>query len=194
MTILFYKFPVPTQVFHISKHSFAIVNLKPIVPGHVLVIPFRRVPRLSDLLEHESIDFFQTVQRVQKFIEKIYCSDGLNFGIQDGLAAGQSVPHVHCHIIPRYLQDGWGDGVYEALENNEGMMRNEWWKRGCKPMGIQNDEDRKPRSMEVMERETEWLKKEMKSWLKEAGGWKDEYDVDLEANLSSIKQEEEEEE
>lgn len=185
MGIKFYKFPVTSQIFHITKHTFALVNLKPIVPGHVLVVPLRRVPRLSDLPAQESIDFFQTVQRVQKFIAKIYCSDGLNFGIQDGVAAGQSVPHVHCHIIPRYLKDGWGDGIYEALESNEGMMKRDymanegWWKDACEGMNVENDEDRKPRTMEAMEQETAWLKTEMEKWLQEQGEWVEEYGVDL---------------
>jgi bis(5'-adenosyl)-triphosphatase len=183
MTINFYKFPVTTQVFHVTKHTFALVNLKPIVPGHVLIVPFRQVSRLNELPDFESIDFFQTVQRVQKFIQHIYCCDGLNFGIQDGIAAGQSVPHVHCHIVPRFLKDGWGDGIYEALENNEGMMKKDfmckegWWKDVGKDMNIENDEDRKPRSMEVMKRETEWLKKELKEWLIKNNEWKEEYEV-----------------
>lgn len=185
MVLYFYKFPITTQVFHITKHSFALVNLKPIVPGHVLVIPLRRVPRLSDLPTEESIDFFQTVQRVQKFIQKIYCSDAINLGIQDGIAAGQSVPHVHCHIIPRYMNDGWGDGIYTALESNEGMLKKDfmmkegWWKDVCQSMNIQNDEDRKPRTMQVMENEAQWLNKEMVNWLKENNEWLEEFGIDL---------------
>lgn len=184
MPIYFYKFPVTTQVFHISKYSFALVNLKPIVPGHVLVVPLRKVPRLSDLPDIESIDFFQTVQRVQKFISKIYCADAINFGIQDGVASGQSVPHVHCHIIPRYFKDGWGDGIYTALETNEGMMKkdfmmkNGWWKETCQSMNVENDEDRKPRTMEIMEKEADWLRKEMNDWLKKNNDWNNEFGVD----------------
>lgn len=184
MPLFFHKFPITSQVFHISKHSYALVNLKPIVSGHVLVVPLRRVPRLSDLPESESIDFFQTVQRVQKFISHIYCSDSINLGIQDGLAAGQSVPHVHCHIIPRYLKDGWGDGIYTALEESEGMMkkdfmiRNGWWKDVCQGMNVENDDERRPRTMGAMEKEADWLRKEMNQWMKNTGEWKQEFDID----------------
>lgn len=178
MTLQFYKFPVNKQVFHISKHTFAIVNLKPIVPGHVLVIPVRRVARLGELPDCESVDFFRTVQRVEKFVSQLYSADGLNLGIQDGIAAGQSVPHVHCHIIPRYLQDGWGDGVYAALESCEGLLQNEWWKQACKPIGETASEERRVRTMDEMEREASWLKKEMKEWLHGKGEWLQEYDVD----------------
>ncbi|AWU75954.1 uncharacterized protein C5L36_0B11850 [Pichia kudriavzevii] len=174
--IKFYKFPVTTQVFHVSKYSFALVNLKPIVPGHVLVVPFRQVPTLEELPEIESIDFFQTVLRVEKFIKKVYTSDALNVAIQDGVAAGQSVPHVHCHLIPRYLKDGWGDGIYQVLEENEGLMRGKWWLQVCEAMQVAKDEERKERTMEVMEKEAEWLKGKMKEWLLESGQWKNEYD------------------
>lgn len=174
--IKFYKFPVTTQVFHVSKHSFALVNLKPIVPGHVLVVPFRQVPTLEELPEIESIDFFQTVLRVEKFIKKVYTSDALNVAIQDGVAAGQSVPHVHCHLIPRYLKDGWGDGIYQVLEENEGLMRGKWWLQVCEAMQVAKDEERKERTMEVMEKEAEWLKGKMKEWLLESGQWKNEYE------------------
>ncbi|TID21040.1 hypothetical protein CANINC_003535 [Pichia inconspicua] len=187
MSLKFYKFPVNKQVFHISKYTFAIVNLKPIVAGHVLVIPFRRVAKLAELPDVESVDFFRTVQRVEKFVTHLYFADGLNLGIQDGLAAGQSIPHVHCHIIPRYLKDGWGDGVYEALESSEGLLQNEWWKRVCKPLGETADEERRVRTMEEMEREASWLKKEMMEWLQNNGEWLPEYDVD--SNVDKIVQE-----
>lgn len=186
MTVYFYRFPITTQIFHVTKHTFALVNLKPIVPGHVLVVPLRRVPRLSDLPADESIDFFQTIQRVQKFIQHVYRADALNLGIQDGVAAGQSVPHVHCHIIPRYMKDGWGDGIYNALDYNEGMMKADyfckegWWKEACQEMGVENDEDRKPRSMEDMEKEANWLKERMNNWLKQSGEWVEEFDMNLE--------------
>lgn len=183
MTVYFYKFPVTTQIFHVSKHSFALVNLKPIVPGHTLVVPFRKVSTLDELPDNESTDFFQTVKRIQRFIRFVYKCDAINLGIQDGVAAGQSVPHLHCHLIPRYLKDGWGDGIYNALEVNEGMMKQNWWKEVCEPMGIVEDEDRKVRTMQEMEQETKWLMKEMKGWLESNGEWKNEYDVGKRALL-----------
>jgi bis(5'-adenosyl)-triphosphatase len=183
--LLFHKFPVTTQVFHHTAHTFALVNLKPIVPGHVLVVPLRRVSRLHELPAEESDDFWRTVQRVQRFVQHIYKCDALNVAIQDGIAAGQSVPHVHCHLIPRYLRDGWGDGVYAALEDSEGMLHQEmveeqrWWKKVGKQMDIKEDDVRKPRGMPEMEKEAQWLEKEMRTWLESEGEWKDEYGVDV---------------
>lgn len=159
MGIYFYKFPVTKQVFYISKYSYALVNLKPIVPGHILIVSKRQVSTIEELEVQENSDFFQTVKFISKVIKKIYKADSLNIAIQDGIAAGQSVPHLHCHIIPRYLKDGFGDGIYENLEYNEGMLRNEWWKKYCKSMEIREDKDRVERDLTVMENEALWLNK-----------------------------------
>lgn len=165
---LFFKFPVTKQVFHFSKHSFALVNLKPLVPGHVLIVPKRQVSKLSDLPNEESIDFFEMVKFVENVIIKKYKADAMNLAIQDGLAAGQSVPHLHCHLIPRYLKDGFGDDIYKHLELWEGgliqYMTNKgefkklvpdqpWFLQVCENMNIQNDFDRKERGIIEMEQE-----------------------------------------
>ncbi|GMM31930.1 bis(5'-adenosyl)-triphosphatase [Martiniozyma asiatica (nom. inval.)] len=118
----FHKFAIGSQVFYQSPESFSIVNLRPLVPGHVLVVPVHNVPRLSQLTPAESADFFATVVKVQRFIEYHYQADSCNIAVQDGWAAGQSVPHVHCHILPRYGKDGFGDDIYQMLELWEGGL------------------------------------------------------------------------
>eukprot|EP00928_Gymnodinium_smaydae_P065530 TRINITY_DN48650_c0_g1_i1.p1 TRINITY_DN48650_c0_g1~~TRINITY_DN48650_c0_g1_i1.p1 ORF type:complete len:349 (-),score=66.34 TRINITY_DN48650_c0_g1_i1:66-1112(-) len=92
-----------TQVFFCSKSglSLAIVNLKPLCPGHVLVIPRRVVPLLSDLTAEEHEDLWRTVRHVQALVQRCHGATSSNLGVQDGRDAGQSVPHVHVHILPR---------------------------------------------------------------------------------------------
>ncbi|SCV03882.1 LANO_0G06832g1_1 [Lachancea nothofagi CBS 11611] len=115
--IYFSKFLVTNQVFYKSKHSFALVNLKPLVPGHVLVVPLRRsVISLSDLTADENDDFFRTVQLIHRFIKFQFKADSLNIAIQDGPEAGQTVPHLHTHIIPRYRTNNVGDKIYEMID------------------------------------------------------------------------------
>ncbi len=102
----FGSFPISTtEIFYESKHAFALVNIKPIVPGHVLVVSRRRVDRFSLLHPLEVADLWNTAQVVGKVIEKQYTADSLTFAIQDGRAAGQTVPHVHIHILPRIFED-----------------------------------------------------------------------------------------
>ena len=164
--IHFGTFNVTSQVFHLTPHSFALVNLKPLLPGHILVSPLRPLPRLADLSKDELSDLFLTVTRIQRTLTRVYKADAFNVAVQDGEVAGQSVKHVHCHVIPRTTGDAGGeDKVHEWLEGEEGDVgkhqrevdedggrkKDEWMK----------DEDRKPRSKEAMEQEARWLREEL---------------------------------
>lgn len=97
----------------------------------------------------------------------MYKADGFNVAVQDGEAAGQSVPHVHCHVIPRKVGDaGGGDKVHEWLEGEEGDLGQhqkdaEAGKREQRKGEWASDEDRKPRTEEEMEAEARWLREEM---------------------------------
>eukprot|EP00428_Durinskia_dybowskii_P070848 CAMPEP_0170412214 /NCGR_PEP_ID=MMETSP0117_2-20130122/30850_1 /TAXON_ID=400756 /ORGANISM="Durinskia baltica, Strain CSIRO CS-38" /LENGTH=148 /DNA_ID=CAMNT_0010669891 /DNA_START=197 /DNA_END=640 /DNA_ORIENTATION=+ len=109
-----------SQIFFESQLSIGIVNLKPIVPGHVLVIPKRVEPRLMSLTSEEYLDLFSTARIIAPRIEEHYQAEAMNVAIQDGVAAGQSVPHVHIHILPRKRGDFQrNDDVYEELEKQQ---------------------------------------------------------------------------
>ncbi|CAN6639796.1 bis(5'-adenosyl)-triphosphatase [Trichomonascus vanleenenianus] len=152
--IKFGPFTVTNQVFLRTAHSYGLVNLKPLLPGHVLVCPYRGVPRVSMLTDEEAADFYAAVQRVSKIIEQYYRADALNISIQDGPLAGQSVPHVHCHIIPRRLGDlENADEVYHLLDSKGGdldyVFRTLKHHRNLKVLGVDNEE-RAPRQEEDM--------------------------------------------
>ena len=101
-----------------SGNAVAFVNLRPIVPGHVLVMPKRIVPFLADLSEEEYLEMWTLVRQVQTVLKDAYKgTSAFNVAVQDGKAAGQSVPHVHIHILPRTGGDfERSDDVYDALE------------------------------------------------------------------------------
>ena len=90
----------PEQIFYATASSIAFVNLRPFVPGHVLVCPKRSVANVSDLGLEEFRDLMLASQRVQMMISEHYETTNLHLTIQDGPLAGQSVPHVHVHILP----------------------------------------------------------------------------------------------
>jgi bis(5'-adenosyl)-triphosphatase len=171
-----------TQVFHLTPLSYALVNLKPLLPGHVLVSPRRVVPRFNDLSADEVKDLFLTVQRVSRTVERLFRASSLNIAIQDGVDAGQSVPHVHAHIIPRKKDDladaGGTDAIYHMMESEEGHLGRHFVQREKArqasserdaPSGqergrfpaVDADESRKPRSEQEMNDEAEWLAREM---------------------------------
>lgn len=75
--------------------------------------------RLKDLTSEEIADLFQTVCKVQRMTELYYQTTSATVTVQDGELAGQTVAHVHCHIMPRRKGDfAQNDDVYVALENN----------------------------------------------------------------------------
>jgi len=87
----------------------AFMDIQPINPGHVLVVPKRHAPNLVDLHEVEGAQIFRVAQRVAAALREcdVKC-EGVNFFLADGVAAGQEVFHVHLHVFPRYLGDGFG--------------------------------------------------------------------------------------
>jgi bis(5'-adenosyl)-triphosphatase len=91
------------QCFFVSPGgcSLATVNLKPLLPGHVLVIPKRAAATLKELSSDELADLWATVRCVQRIVKGKLGMLASELGIQDGRDAGQSVPHVHIHVIPR---------------------------------------------------------------------------------------------
>ena len=123
----FSKFPIDRRtVFHVSELSFAFTNLKPVIPGHVLVCPRRVVDRLTNMTDHEVEDLFRTARLVGEAIMKAHPhADSLTVTVQDGPSAGQTVPHVHVHVMPRWASDAFNasdignDAVYSAINNAE---------------------------------------------------------------------------
>ncbi|KFM61267.1 Nitrilase and fragile histidine triad fusion protein NitFhit, partial [Stegodyphus mimosarum] len=110
----------PEQIFYKTKYSMAFVNKKPVLPGHVLVAPLRRVKRFEDLSQSEVSDLFMNVQFVQKTIELEYNASSSTIAIQDGPDAGQSIPHVHVHILPRRPGDfKRNDDIYHQLQEHD---------------------------------------------------------------------------
>ena len=86
----------------------------PVSPGHALIIPKRHVASYFDLTNHEREAMNVMAQYVRQKIDSRFHPDGYNIGINVGKAAGQSVFHVHMHLIPRYKGD---------VENPKGGVR-----------------------------------------------------------------------
>ncbi|PGH20085.1 hypothetical protein AJ80_03735 [Polytolypa hystricis UAMH7299] len=165
--IYFGPFLVTPQVFYMTSLCFAVVNLKPLLPGHVLVSPIRSVPRVSDLTAEETAQLFLTVRRVGRMVERVYNASSLNIAIQDGIDAGQSVPHVHTHIIPRRRLDldhrGGSDAIYEMMDGSEGNIAKRLWERmeARSRLPAVDNEAREARSDEEMLEEAQRLAVEM---------------------------------
>jgi bis(5'-adenosyl)-triphosphatase len=114
-------------------------------------------------------------------LKRVYKATACNIAIQDGEAAGQSVKHVHAHVIPRKAEDmeerGGGDRLYEELEGEEGDVGRHQKEQGQETQRADGrernkfpkveDGDRKARSMGEMEKEARWLGEEMEREVRE---------------------------
>jgi diadenosine tetraphosphate (Ap4A) HIT family hydrolase len=85
--------------------ALAILDSFPVNPGHTLIIPRRHVASYFELSTDEQNALWQLVNTTKTLLENRYRPDGFNIGINIGETAGQSVMHVHIHLIPRYKGD-----------------------------------------------------------------------------------------
>ena len=80
-------------------------DLYPVSPGHLLIIPNRHVASWFELTDEEQRAVMELANLVKIRLDETLKPDGYNIGINCGEAAGQTVMHVHCHLIPRYKGD-----------------------------------------------------------------------------------------
>ncbi len=77
----------------------------PASPGHLLIIPNRHVPNYFDCTQEEIAELWDNVHRAKQMVDNEHKPDSYNIGINVSKVAGQSVPHTHIHLIPRYAGD-----------------------------------------------------------------------------------------
>lgn len=98
-----------------SASSYSIYDKFPVSPGHALVIPKIHEGCYFSLSSHARTSCWVMVNRVKEIVEEKFHPDGFNIGINVGTSAGQTIPHVHIHLIPRYVGD---------VDNPTGGVRN----------------------------------------------------------------------
>jgi hypothetical protein len=85
--------------------AFWILDGFPVSQGHSLIIPKRHVGSFFEVNAEERVGMLALLDEAQKWLSSKYQSEAFNIGINDGLLAGQTVPHLHMHLIPRYAGD-----------------------------------------------------------------------------------------
>jgi histidine triad (HIT) family protein len=99
----------PVSKVYEDETCLAFMDIQPVNPGHVLVIPKGHFANLSELPAETGGHLFQVAQRVALSMPKTNVkNEGIDFFLANGEAAGQDVFHVHLHVIPRYEGDGFG--------------------------------------------------------------------------------------
>lgn len=94
------------HLIHRGTHCYIVMNKFPYNSGHLLVVPYREVPQLTDLSEDERNDLMAEIVHAQSILGQALKPDGFNVGFNLGDAAGAGIPqHLHCHIVPRWNGD-----------------------------------------------------------------------------------------
>ncbi len=88
-----------------TERSVAFTDNYPVSAGHTLLTPKRHAGSLFELSDEEALDLFRLLVRVRSILQEQFKPDGFNIGVNEGKAAGQTVRHVHVHMIPRYIGD-----------------------------------------------------------------------------------------
>lgn len=88
-----------------NEHGVWTWDRYPVAHGHCLVIPRRHIASFFDSTQVERLALLALIDEAKAAITKKLTPDGFNIGINDGAAAGQTVPHLHIHLIPRYAGD-----------------------------------------------------------------------------------------
>jgi diadenosine tetraphosphate (Ap4A) HIT family hydrolase len=99
----------PSSIVFQDDVGCAFMDIQPVNPGHVLVVPIDHAASLAELDGAVGARMFRVGQRIAGALRNsgLRC-EGVNLFLADGQAAGQEVFHVHLHVIPRYAGDGFG--------------------------------------------------------------------------------------
>jgi len=100
---------VEVRIIHRNDLVFAFPTNIPITPGHTLVCPVRHVSKIDDLTEAELGAIGQLIIKIKNSLKTSFTAQGFNIAFNEGVQAGQSVNHLHVHIVPRRAGD---QGIY----------------------------------------------------------------------------------
>jgi ATP adenylyltransferase len=116
---------------------YAVLNLYPYNPGHLMVVPYRRVSELEDLTDAESAELMGFIQKAIRVIKSVSRPHGFNVGLNLGTSAGGSLAdHLHVHVVPRWGGDanfitivGGAKVIPQLLRETRQLLATEWTKQ-----------------------------------------------------------------
>lgn len=98
---LFCRKEIFEKSFCTTLRFSALYNIAPILPGHSLIITNKHYESLTELSDEELGEMMVFARKITAVLKTVFNCDGFDWTIQDGISAGQTVPHLHLHIIPR---------------------------------------------------------------------------------------------
>jgi histidine triad (HIT) family protein len=104
---------IPTKIIKETLHSMAFLDAFPLTKGHTLVIPKKHHVKIQDMSDNENSDLFSLVHQILPKIDNL--TGATLVAIHNGKQAGQEIPHVHVHLVPR--TDGDSAGAIHSMFN-----------------------------------------------------------------------------
>jgi diadenosine tetraphosphate (Ap4A) HIT family hydrolase len=95
----------PDRIVLSSANAIALRDAYPISPGHTLIVPRRHIGSFFEATAQERVELLAVLDAAKLGLDEEFAPPAFNIGINDGPAAGQTVPHLHIHLIPRYIGD-----------------------------------------------------------------------------------------
>lgn len=97
--------PGPGDIILENQNGYARYDQHPVSAGHLLVIPKRHIGSLFEATPAELAGLWDLLEKAKQHLAERFSPDGYNIGVNDGAVAGQTIMHLHIHLIPRYAGD-----------------------------------------------------------------------------------------
>jgi histidine triad (HIT) family protein len=106
----------PAEIIYEDANAMAFLDIHPKAPGHTMVVPKIHAETILDLPKEEVGKLFGAVKKITELLDKSLKPDGFTIGINHGKVSGQTVEHLHIHIMPRWYNDG-GGSIHSVVDN-----------------------------------------------------------------------------
>ena len=113
------KGEIPADKIYEDDNFFAFLDINPVNPGHVLVVPKNHYENIYSAPDEILCDIGSLVKKISIAVKQGVNADGINIIMNNESAAGQIVPHAHFHIIPRFTDDGYHHWRGKPYANKE---------------------------------------------------------------------------
>jgi histidine triad (HIT) family protein len=117
---------IPSYVIYEDNEVMALLDIAPVNYGHTLIIPKKHIANLENISEDDLNKIMNLVKKVGRAVKVGLKAEGYNVQLNNDPVAGQIIPHIHFHVIPREERDGlrlWPQGAYGEGKGRETMAK-----------------------------------------------------------------------
>jgi bis(5'-adenosyl)-triphosphatase len=112
---------IRSSIYYETRDFIALYNIAPVLPGHSLIIPRMHHTSILTLTDQELFDFFKTARSALLILMKAFHTEAFDWSVQEKPEAGQTIEHLHLHIVPRLKHDLINPGHWYPLVQGNDM-------------------------------------------------------------------------